>query len=121
MGASKRERLAEFLHRLQAAPPAASAEEALDLVNRTLNEVEDELSGIPRVPDAATRLHTGGRMYGPDPAFASSWKERSDLVRYAHTEHDTLVQANGAFLIRLRRPPRVLRSRPGADGQEVEL
>lgn len=119
MAATKGERLAEFLDRLGKAPPASTAEEALELVNRILNEVEDRLSGIPYDPDAAQQLVTDGRMYGPHPSFASSWTKQG-MTRYAHTRHDTFIQDNGAILIRLRRPPKVLLSKPGADGKEVE-
>lgn len=119
MAATKAERLAEFLDRLSKAPPASTAEEALELVNRILNEVEDRLSGIPYDPDAARQLVTDGRMYGPHPSFASAWPKQG-VIRYAHTRHDTFVQSNGAILIRLRRPAKVLVSKPGADGEAVE-
>ena len=42
------QRLAEFFHRLQAAPAAASAEEALALVCRLIEEVENEFCPLPR-------------------------------------------------------------------------
>ena len=112
--------MAVFLARLAAAPPASSEEEAVALLNRVLDAVEDELSGIPFDAAAARQLVTDGRMYGPHPAFASPWKGRADITRYAHARHDTFVQTNGAFLIRLRRPPKVLLSHPGADGRAVE-
>ncbi|MGE0708793.1 MAG: hypothetical protein AB7N76_21550 [Planctomycetota bacterium] len=121
MAASKGERLAEFLDRLGKAPPAGSAEEALELVNKILDEVEDALSGIPYDPDAAQQLVTDGRMYGPHPSFASEWKDNQDVTRFAHTRHDTFLQNNGAILIRLRRPQTVLLAKPGANGKEVEL
>ena len=118
--ASKAERLAIILERLRAAPPCKSAEEALELVNATVDAVEDELSGVAFDPDAAEKLQDG-RMYGPHPRYASDYKGRAELTRYAHTAHDTFIQADGAFLIRLRRPPRVLLSKPGAGGREIEL
>lgn len=121
MYGSKAERLARFLERLAVAPPARTAEEAIALVNAVLNQVEDELSGIPYDPVAALQGTTDGRLYGPHPAFASSWGDREDLTRFAHTRHDTFVRANGAVLIRLRRPTQILLSKPGADGLEVEL
>lgn len=121
MAASKDERLAEFLARLAKAPPASSAQEALELVNKILNEVEDRLSGVPYDPDAARQLVTDGRMYGPHASFASAWSDKKKVTRYAHARHDTFVQDNGAVLIRIRRPAKVLLSKPGADGKEVEL
>lgn len=119
MAGTKGERLAEFLLRLGQAPPASSAAEAVELVNRILSEVEDRLSGIPYDPAAARQLVTDGRMYGPHPSFASSWP-KPGVTRYAHTKHDTFIADNGAILIRLRRPLTVLLSKAGSDGQEVE-
>jgi hypothetical protein len=58
-------------------------------------------------------------MYGPHPSFAGPW-QKPGVTRYAHTRHDTFVQDNGAVLIRMRRPLKVLLSKPGADGKEVE-
>lgn len=121
MTAPKAARVEEFLRRLAGAPPASSAEEALTLVNTLLNQVEDELSGVPYDPEAARQLVTDGRLYGPHESFASHWKARSDLLRYAHAQHDTFVQANGAVLVRVRRPAVVLLSKAGADGVEVTL
>jgi hypothetical protein len=118
---SKRERLAEILARLEAAPPAASADEAVASLNAIIDAVEDEMTDIPYDPAAAEQLLTDGRMYGPHAKFASDYRDRGDLTRYAHTAHDTFVQANGAILVRLRRPGTVLVSKAGADGREVTL
>jgi hypothetical protein len=117
---SKSERLREFLARLSREPAASSAREAIELVNRVIDAVEDELSGIPFNPAAALQLEVDGRMYGPHPQFASRWKQRDDVTRFAHVKHETLIQSNGAILIWTRRPRRVLLSKPGADGQEIE-
>jgi len=57
------QRLAEFFKRLETAPPAASAQEALDLVCRLIEEVEDELCPVPRQDTAP--LDLSGRMYPP--------------------------------------------------------
>jgi hypothetical protein len=118
---TKGERLAEFLDRLRRAPPASSAEGALELVNEILNAVEDELSGIPYDPDAAQQRVTDGRMYGPHAAFASPWRDRQDVTRYAHARHDTFLQDDGAILIRLRRSGTVLLSKHSSEGSEVVL
>ena len=59
------ERLAEFFRRLQAAPPAANAEEALQLVCRLIENVEDEFCPLPR-QDPPPADFTG-RMYAPQP------------------------------------------------------
>jgi hypothetical protein len=118
---SKRERVEAFIARLGAAPPVATADEAVNLVNAVVDAVENEMTDIPYDPAAAEQLVTDGRMYGPHAKFATDYKDRRDLTRYAHTAHDTFIQANGAILIRIRKPPTVLLSKPGADGKEVVL
>jgi len=57
------QRLAEFLKRLENAPPAGSAQEALALVCRLIEEVEDEFCPVPRQDPPP--LVTTGRMYAP--------------------------------------------------------
>jgi hypothetical protein len=52
--APRSERLDEFFRRLTVAPSARSFDEAFGQMSRVLNEVEDELSGIPydiKAPD----------------------------------------------------------------------
>jgi hypothetical protein len=119
MGTSKGERLAVFLDRLSKAPPASTSQEAVELVNRILDDVENALSGIPYDPAAARQSVVDGRMYGPHSYFARAWKTQG-VTRYVHAGHDTFIQENGAILIRLRKPANVLLSKPGADGKEVE-
>jgi len=58
------ERLAIFFRRLEAAPPAASAEEAMNLVCRLIEEVEDEFCPLPR-ENPPPHLRFTGRMYAP--------------------------------------------------------
>lgn len=107
--------------RLKAAPPASTVDEAFNLVNAVVDAVENEMTDIPYDPAAAEQAITDGRMYGPHAKFAADYRDRRDLTRYAHTAHDTFIQANGAILIRVRKPPTVLLSKPGADGKEVLL
>ena len=57
------ERLAIFYRRLEASPPAGSADEALNLVCRLIEEVEDELCPLPR--EEPPPKHFTGRMYAP--------------------------------------------------------
>jgi|SRR5687768_13201870 len=58
------QRLAEFFKRLKNAPPAASAQEALDLVCRLIEEVEDEMCPLPR-QDPPPPVDRSARMYPP--------------------------------------------------------
>ena len=57
------QRLELFFRRLAEAPPAASAEEALRLVCRLIEEVEAEFCPVPRENPAPTDFT--GRMYPP--------------------------------------------------------
>ena len=59
------ERLTIFLRRLEAAPPAGNAEEALALVCRLIEEVEDEFCPLPR--ETPPPKDFSGRMYAPQP------------------------------------------------------
>jgi hypothetical protein len=57
------QRLSILYQRLHALPAPTSAEEALNQVNSTLTEVEDEYSGVPANPNPG--LEPDGRMYPP--------------------------------------------------------
>ena len=68
-----------FFERLEAAPPASSADEALDLLAKTLNAVEDEHSGVEYNPDA---WKDDGRMYPPKEDNRRAVPDRPSLRRY---------------------------------------
>jgi len=92
----KKERLAEFVRRMIAAPRVSSAEEAMELLSDTLNQVEDELTAIPFAPD---RWRDDGRIYPPQSDSARAVPGRPDVTRYRHVNHDTFIGANGAIRI----------------------
>lgn len=112
---SRSERLAEFYRRLGAAPAASDADEAYSLLCDTLNEVEDDMTGIPFDP---TRWRTDGRMYPPQSDRMSIHPDRPDLRYYYSRGHDTLIGANGAIEIR-DRAGNVVFAKPGADGKMI--
>jgi hypothetical protein len=58
------ERLEVFYRRLKTAPPAANADEAMNLVCRLIEEVEDEFCPVPR-EEPPPFLRFTGRMYAP--------------------------------------------------------
>jgi hypothetical protein len=64
---SKAERLTIFNHRLLNAAPANSADDALALLTRTMDEVEDAFSGVAKVENPG--LKYAGRMYAPRQDF----------------------------------------------------
>jgi len=114
---TKAERFAEFLLRLNAAPPAITREEAFEFLGKTLIEVEDELTDIPFMPE---NWQTDGRMYPPQEDSARDVPGRSDLVRYRSRGHHTYIRANGAIEVR-DLAGRVIISKKGSDGAGVEL
>ena len=58
------QRLEVFFQRLKDAPPVANAEEAMRLVCRLIEEVEDEFCPLPR-ENPPPGLRFTGRMYAP--------------------------------------------------------
>jgi hypothetical protein len=79
---------------MQAAPAAASADEAMTLLSNTLNEVEDELTDIPFDPD---RWMNDGRMYPPQADNMRAGDDRTDLTRYRSLHYNTWIRTNGAI------------------------
>ena len=66
---SKGERLKIFNQRLIDAPAAKNADEAFELLGRTMDDVEDAFSGIAKVDNPGLKYQ--GRMYPPRPDFTT--------------------------------------------------
>jgi hypothetical protein len=62
---SIRERLTRFYERLSAKPNATNAQDAMRQLSETLDETEDELSGIPKKNPPPPPNMNDGRMYPP--------------------------------------------------------
>ncbi len=62
MEVPRRERLDEFFRRLVAAPNAGTSDEAMEQLSKILDQLEDELTGIPNIPD---NWREDGRIYPP--------------------------------------------------------
>ncbi len=94
------ERLALFYRRLEAAPPAANAEEALSLICRMLEEVEKEHCPVPGKNPAPREFE--GRMYLPE---ADNINVRDDGTTWVKTRrHRILIRGNGSFVIYRQMP-----------------
>src|SRR2546425_874396 len=111
----KKQRLRIFIERLTFAPPAKSAEEALDLLTGVLNAEEDELSGVPNHPAA---WKDDGRMYPPQENNRREVPGRPSVRRYRSARHNTFIGSNGSIRIE-GVDGSVLIDKPGHDGRSV--
>ena len=111
-------RLGEFLRRMTEAPAAGGADEALGLITELLDAVEDEHSGVPNDP---TGPRADERMFPPIVRYHFAIEGRPDLDGYRQKAHDTIIAANGAILIRVRKTMKIGFEKAGRDGRRVEL
>lgn len=87
-------RLEVYYHRMRTAPPVSNHDEAMQLMAKTLNGVEDEFSGVPYDPSEAGN---DGRMYPPDPRFPARRVSAPGVRVYRQRGHVTYVADNGAI------------------------
>jgi hypothetical protein len=106
----KLERIAVFFGRLTEAPSASTAADAFAQITTIFVSVEDELCTDP-----------DDRMYPPSGDFHFEVHGREDLDLYRQAAHDTIIRANGAILIRIRKTGAVVYEKAGSDGRKVEL
>jgi hypothetical protein len=112
---TKQQRLEEVFRRLANAAPESSFEGAYQLLCKTIDQVEDELSGLPNEPDRWMEL---GRLSPPQTDRMSS-VEGCDVKRFDSRRHVTYIATNGAMEIRLIRDPVALFSKLASDGRGV--
>lgn len=113
---SRSQRLEEFLRRLASRLPVASVEDAFSVLAETLNEVEDELTGIPYNPDSWA---TDGRLYPPLSDSRRPVPGRPDVARWRSRAHNTYIRENGAIEIARVPDNAIVFRAPGRDGRGV--
>lgn len=94
---SIRERLDELYRRLQNSPRAGSADEALQQLCDTLDEVEDSWSGIPKKSPPPPPTSSDGRMYCPMADFVLRL-DGGAIVALTRA-HRIEISANGSLRI----------------------
>lgn len=77
---SIRERLDEFYRRLAQLPRCDTAESAFRQLCETLDQVEDELSGLPKRSPPPAPSQFDGRMYCPSDDFVARLEDGSLLA-----------------------------------------
>ena len=100
-----RARLEEFYRRLSASEPCLNAEEALLRICRTLDDVEDELSGGARKMPPPVPGRTDGRMYPPEPDFTARREDGS--ITAVTKNHYIEISAAGGIVITNRRTNKI--------------
>lgn len=92
----KAERLAEVFRRLGEAKLCSTFDEAYELLCKTMDEVEDELTGYPNEPDQWMQIQ---RLFPPQMDRMSS-VEGCDMKRFDSRRHVTYIAGNGALEVR---------------------
>jgi hypothetical protein len=109
-----RERLGEFYRRLGAQPSSRTGGEALDRIRRTMDEVEDDLSGVAKKDPPPPPHMPDGRMYPPRDDFVTRHDDGSMSARTAG--HRIEIGRDGGITITNRRTGDVEFEQPGAGG-----
>jgi len=91
------------------------SKEAFEQLVATLNEVEDEFSGIP---SDASQWEFDGRLYPPQRDSERPVQGHPKLRRFRSRDHSTYIGTNGSVEIRDRRG-QVILTKPGIDGRKV--
>lgn len=110
-GAARSERLTEYYNRLRGQTASGTADEALGRVGRTLEEVEDALSGIPSRNPPPTPNMPDGRMYPPQ---ADNIVRHADGSITARTRgHDISIGRDGSITMTNRQTGNIDFQQPG--------
>lgn len=107
------DRLSLLYHRLNALPPARTADEAFRQLADTLDQVEDEHSGVERDPNPGLKFD--GRMYPPREDFTD---RLPDGGLRATTKGNLIeISPGGTTDIYSRHTNNLVYRRPGIDAQ----
>jgi hypothetical protein len=113
----KMQRLAIFKERLLAAPPVRNLNAARALLEKVLNAVEDEYSGVPfNLADSAY----DGRMYPPLDDNRKIMSMAPQVERFKSAGHFVFLGGNGALKIVLRSNDTVFLDKSGRDGRTID-
>jgi hypothetical protein len=96
MTLSKPLRLKLFFEKLEQAPPCGSYEIAYNLLCKTLNEVENEYSGVK---DDITNYMNDNRLYPPLEDSIMNYKNREDLICFRNKRNYTFFSKTGSITI----------------------
>jgi hypothetical protein len=113
---SKSERLKEFQCRIEQSPNCGSFDDGRDLVTKTLNEVEDEMSGTPYDPSA---WEHDGRMYPPQDDSIYLVEGYPEVKRLRSRFHNTFIGTNGSIRIVDTKSKQVVVDKPGQNGRKA--
>ena len=110
----KKERLKIFLERLGASQPVRSDDDALSLLSKILDAVEDEFAGVTLAQDPAGLA----RMGPPREDNRHEVPHRPSLRRYRSRHHNTFIGTNGSIRIK-DLDGKVWLDKPGKDGRKT--
>ena len=114
-----RVRLAEYYRRLGEARRARSAEEGLRQVSEILDQVENDLSGIPKKNPPPPPKQSDGRMYPPLDDYVTRHPDGRITARTKG--HNIELGRNGRITIRNRRTGNIEFKKPGFDEPSLQL
>jgi hypothetical protein len=115
MEVPKRERLEEFFRRLLVAPNTGTSDEAMQQLSNILDQVEDELTGVPNIPE---NWREDGRIYPPQADRMHSVPGQPRVKRFRTAGHNIYVGENGSLQI-VTVDGAVEMEKPGVDGLRV--
>jgi hypothetical protein len=115
MAQTKEQRLALIFEIMDAAPRVATADEAYQLLCRSINEIEEKCSGVSCNP---SEWREDGRIYPPQEDNENFAPGRPGVKAYRSFKHRTYISSTGALKI-TRLTGEVVFSKPGKDGRSV--